>query len=929
MKLVLFCLCLVTTASYVAAAILGLDYGQQYTKAVLLAPGINFEMVLTDEGKRKDLSGISLRADKNDIERVYGSQTGSLCTRFPQSCILDIKPLLGKSIDDPTAKAYLTTHHGVKFVADETRNNAIKFDLGFDNQTYVFTVEEVLAMGLNEIKSRALDDLEANPAAATIAEDVVIAVPPYANQATRQAYLDALHLADFSNPLGLVDEGSTVAVNYLSNRKLEKADYNDAKEYHIVYDMGAGSTKATLFSFSAFKNGSLVLELEGIGYDEEFGGKLLSNSIYAVILEKFLIHFNLEEADVTPKIAARIAETAEKAKIILSANSEYHASLESIYDDRDFKTSITRGEFEEINSDLMGRITEPILSSLKDSGVTLDNVKSIILNGGSTRVPFIQKHLSTLVGEDRISKSVNTDESCALGSALKGLKLKTSFEKPGEIKVIEKNYNNYEYSINDESIVVFAKGSGINEKSRVNLGKLNDTVAINLYENGFLFKSYNVEDLLSKAKKLSCNSKETKEIVATFKLDNSKLFDLNKLEIECVSHEDKKGFLGNFLKKQVATEEEEEDIVESVDESNNSSSTNKTEKVVTKRAKKPITIVVPKATYPHIKPLNRTAKERLSAKLSYLNARDEQKIQMDQLRNVLEAKCYDLRNFVDDKETALLEEVSDDVISEHTKFVSETIEWLEFDSDDASVKDIEDKIKDLSDRKLKLEDIILMSETDLSISGIKKLYEDGSKIVMTIQSHMLEFGSQISEIRQKYENASFDFDKENNRIKLHLLSKGEDKMMSFDRNLAEYKKDVTTVGDLIDLPEEEFNKIPRSELYEYQNKLAKGIIEMLADILSIETSHNERIKMFNTKYDQLLKRREIKELRKKLKEEQAAAKEAKEVVEGDEEEEGGIIEEDDEEFSSVPVETATPSSETEPEPEVEEKADGDIEHDEL
>ena len=158
MRLFLTLACILSS---VFSAIVGIDYGQQFTKAVLLAPGIPFELVLTDEGKRKDLSGICIRKELNGgLERSYGSQMGSLMTRFPQNTVLDLKQLIGKSFDDPATEKYLRTHFGIKLVADDSRNNAIKFDLGLENSTYQFSVEELLAMSLNEIKARALNDLE-------------------------------------------------------------------------------------------------------------------------------------------------------------------------------------------------------------------------------------------------------------------------------------------------------------------------------------------------------------------------------------------------------------------------------------------------------------------------------------------------------------------------------------------------------------------------------------------------------------------------------------------------------------------------------------------------------------------------------------------------------------------------------------------------
>ncbi|RCK66948.1 Heat shock protein 70 LHS1 [Candida viswanathii] len=944
MKCLLFISFIIATVS---AAILGIDYGQQLTKAVLLAPGVPFEIVLTDEGKRKDLSGICLRKlGKNDLERVYGSQMGSLTTRFPGSCILDLKQLLGKSIDDPEVTKFVKEHY-VKLIPDESRNG-IKFDLGFDNSTLEFSVEEILAMQLNDIKNRALAHLEENPHAAVLVEDVAVAIPPFASQATRQAYLDSLQLGNFSNVLGLVEEGTSVALNYISNKKLDQEEYDNVKHYYLVYDVGAGYTTATLFSFTPKTIGQLVLEIESIGADESFGGRTLTNSIYSLVLEKFLNHFGLEESDVTDKIAAKLNDIAEKAKIILSVNNEYHTTLESIYDDKDFKVLVTRQEFEDVNSDLMEHISNPVLKALAEAGLKVEDIESVILNGGSTRVPFVQKHIASLVG-DRISKSVNTDESAALGTTLRGLKWKTNSVNSKDIALVEKNHHNFEIGVNgqDEQLLVFPKHSSVGNTTKLNLGKLeNDDLSISLYEDGQLFKTFTFDDIASRAKKLSCKSKQDKEVIVKLELDDNKMFDLIGIELAC-SAEEEKSFLGKLLNKDNEEAEEdapaEEDVKEATENeegeaeksSNDTESTKPTSKS-TKKAKpaKTVYVPIPKATYPHIKPIGRMAKRTLFDKLAYLNAQDEIKIATDQTKNVLEANCYQLREFLEENEATLSKEMNSEDIEAVSQYISDLIEWLDFESDDSSIEELKSKVEEVDNKTSELKRIIEVTNADLTQEGMKKLYDDSSKLIMTIQTSMLQFGTKISEMRAKYEEAGLDFDKENERIKQKLVSKGEDKMVSFDRALKEYKEVITAMGKILEYDSKEFAKLTKSDLYSYHEKLAKGVSEMLGDIISIETVHLERMEMFENQYKKLLERKKQQEFRKKLREAQKAAKEeAKE----DEEEQIEIFEEDDEE---VPVEsssTAQESQTSEPiaeddddvgyQEEVEE--DEEIEHDEL
>ena len=202
--------------------------------------------------------------------------------------------------------------------------------------------------------------------------------------------------------------------------------------------------------------------------------------------------------------------------------------------------------------------------------------------------------------------------------------------------------------------------------------------------------------------------------------------------------------------------------------------------------------------------------------------------------------------------------------------MSEQIEWLDFESDDALIDNLRQKIKNAGKREQEVKRYLEMSSTDLSKDGMKNLYEDGSKLIMKIQSSMLKFGEQIAEIRKKYDEARFNFDKENDRIKLKLMGK-EDKMLSFDKNLQEYREVISKIGELLNFSDSKFNKISKSELYTFHESLAKGVAQMVIDLMELENTHIERLKLFDEQFDKLTERQLQKEYRKKLRE---AAKEA-------------------------------------------------------
>lgn len=838
-------------------AIVGIDLGEKFTKSVILAPGASYEIVLTEEARRKDLTGLSIRSSsKDDLERVFGSAANSLCIRFPQNCITGIKSILGKSINDLETTEYLKNHFGIKLLESED-NGGIKIDLGLTNQSYQFSVEEVLAMNLKDIKQRALKTLHENPHAQAIADDVTVSINGFASQAQRQSYLNALELAEYSNILGLVDDGTSVAINFLTKLNFEQKDFNDVKKYYMVYDMGAGSTKATLFSITAFSNMTKILELENIGYDSTFGGDFLTQSIYTLIFEKLSSQFKFDESkELNARTNARLLEAAEKAKTILSANTDYRVSLESIFDDEDFKTTISRQEFEDINSDNMARITKPILDALKESGLSVDDLESVILTGGSSRVPFVQRHLVSLLTEDRISKTVNADESCAIGTTVKGFKLKNKLSNSinKDFEIIEKNYHNLEIIVNDEETSVFPKFSTIDQTKKISLGELVDNLNIEMYEDGKLIKSYKVDGVLDKTKSLTCNNDKsyTKEIFASFEVDSNKIFNLKKVEAECVK---KPGFFNNLLKKD-ETEEVEEDAEEEVEAKNSTTKEKKSIKVL-----RPVPITLTRPIYPSVKPMSKPLKQRLISKLNYLDSRDELKIKLDNIKNKLESECYSLRNYVQDNELEIDTEPIESMVSEY-------IEWLDFDSDEATMEDFEEKLSIIKSKRDEIDKYNKIQETDLSKKGLQQLYEDGSNMIMKIQNRMLEFGSEISAIRQKYVAENFDFDKENDRAKAKLMNRGDDKLLTLDKTLDSYKQKLTDLSTILE--SKTFDSIPKIDLLERFESISDSIVDMLADLLIVEQSHKGRLSTFETKLEKLISRRQKEEEKQKLKEKKAA-----------------------------------------------------------
>lgn len=840
----------------VSAAIVGVDLGHQNTKAIMAAPGIPFEIVFTDEGKRKDFSAISLKPKLkagvlDDADRVYGSQIGSLCSRFPESCAANIKALLGKTIDDSAVREYYASHFGVLLVGDADRNDSVVFELGSNSDKATFSTEELTAMYLNHLKERVLKVLSGQHRAKVIAEDITVSIGPYASQHVRLAYLEALQLANYSSVLGLVDEGTAVALSYVTDKKLSEEEYDGNTVYEVIYDVGDGSTTATLFSYTPKKNGQIVMDIQSVGFDEGFGGAFLTRSVYDILYAKFSQQFGVDdEFHLPPKLATRLLATAEKAKTILSANSEYKVSLESFYDDRDFRAMITREEFESYNFDVFERAMQPILDALAnapDGPKSVADIKSVILNGGATRTPFIQKQLVSLLGgEEKIAKVVNTDEACALGTAFRAYQLKST-NSEAEVLVKDRIFSNFEVGVNDADTpaIVFSKGSFAGNKSEISLGPITeDSIEIGLYENGVLFKSFPVSGLTKKVQSIKCASNEA-ELLASFTVDKSKVFNLAALTAQCIESE-------------------------SSSESSTSSASNSTAKLT--KLKFPARIPLSLAKHAYIRPFTSPEKLAIVKKLEFLKQRDIEKVIFEEHKNQLESECYLLRSTIEDQFESLLSDLLEEEVESIKELASETVEWLEYDCDASLLDEVKEKHAMIKDHKTRLVNIIKMLEADLTLPALEALHEEASDVSRTIQDYLLEYGKQINMLREKYTEDGIDFDKENEKIMKVIYGADKSEAFKLDAHFSTFKQGLKDLAEIISYPQSKFEKLPRKDVFSSSNIISTLLMDMMEDIVTLQSNHEMRVNYLLDQHEKLKVRKAQREARKKLKEETQKAK---------------------------------------------------------
>lgn len=818
------------------SAILGIDFGQDFTKSALIAPGVPFEIVLSADSKRKEPSGLALKKlGEDEIERIYGSATTSHCTRFPGSCLLNLKPLLGKSVDDLEVQHYISSHPGVKIVPSKNNRNTIAFDV--DGHQY--PLEEIIAMSFQNIVVRASNTLkEKVPGGYSQVNDVVITIPSYFTQAQRNALKDSAELAGLK-VVGLVDDGLAIAINYATNREITKD-----KEYHVIYDMGAGSTTATLVSFT--KNGTepLSIKVEGYAHDESLGGSLFTNAISEIIKNKFLESnpsIRTSSLQSNDRALAKILQAAERAKLVLSANNDASVSIESLYEDIDFRGKISRDEFEEHVSDISKRITKPILDVLEtqfteESPIEFKDISSVIYAGGSTRVPFVQKHLLSLIGEDLVSKTINADESAVVGATLRGVQLSKMF-KTKELNISEASVFNYEISYGSSGQeVVFPKGSKYDQLKEVELSGLfnaTDDFIISIYEDSKQYGHYDASNVATLVEKLDFNSSECStgfKIFGKFKLSESRVFTLENVQARCAgpSSEEEKleessgGFFDKFKGKKTDSEDSNDD----------------SQNVLKKISNLKISIPT-KFKYSTSRPLGSASKQDLRAHLQSLNAKDHQRRQRSEKLNELEAILYKVRAFLEEDE--VVEKGPKAIVEEASTKVSELLEWLDYDSDEATTKEIKTKIDEVRQYHKQIEEYLQQLDIPLDQEAFKELHNQGVLALNSIQDLMLTMGETATSFLRNFTEVGLDFEKESKRLKLKSPSFTQAQIESTTQELV---KTFEEVKDVFEDPKH-FAKQTREELFKLRTIALEKIEKVNLIKQNLQSVHSQRVKELN------------------------------------------------------------------------------------
>lgn len=722
------------------AALLGVDFGQQFIKAMCVSPQAPLELVLTPESKRKDVSGLALKRifNSRDIERFFGSAIGSFETRFPQNVALHLKPLLGKSLNDVEVQKYVARYPAVNITETDRNTLAITVD------NVVYPIEELVAMNLQEITKRAKELLtEKGAQAGDVIDMYAYSIPNYYNQRQRKAFIDTSSLMYDPHDEYLVNDDLSVAINFALNQH-HNWD-TDKPYYYIIFDMGSGSTRSSLYSFIKPTDNAEPIKIEFGGYGfNKVGGSDFTAIVSDLVKEKFLEKHNKKGMEIklnkNVKALAKINQVAEKIKMVLSANSDASGSIESLIDDIDFKVTITRDEFEEKLQEFQRGITEPIENTLTNQfgnfteNVSIDQLTGLILTGGSTRVPFVQNCLSKIFDDEKILKNVNADESTVNGVTLRGIKLFDAF-KTKPLNIIERSiYNytlNYENSTGTFNETIFQVGDVFPSKRNINVTMDADLKKFNLatFEDNNLLTNITVKNV---AGFNATTCPDGVQFNLAFELDDMRISKLNAVKAQCLNNEDA-------------------DDTSSATSEKTSSSSSTAGSSQNQRVKSKFSYPV-NAVFEEVDTImpSYSDRKRMSSmiKIRTLDATDKKRVEIQEAKNLLESTLYDARNFLTEDE--VIEKGSPEYVEKLSAVVDEYLEWLEEDFDDSSKDILISRLQEVKEHKGKIEFFLNTLDVELDIELFENLLERADLVLNNQTNPDVEIIKPLSSLENVY-----------------------------------------------------------------------------------------------------------------------------------------------------------------------------------
>lgn len=376
-------------------SVIGIDFGNESCfVAVAKAGGI--ETIANDYSLRATPSYVAF-ADKN---RILGVAAKNQQVTNMQNTICGFKRLIGRKFNDPhTQNELRMSANNVEKLSD----GGVGFRVNYLGQEHVFSPEQLTAMLFTKLKDTSASALQ------TQINDCVITVPFYYTNAERKALLDAAQIAGL-NVLRLMNETTATALSYGFYRTDLPAE-NEKSRNVIFVDCGHSSIQVSACAFNKSKLKMLAAS------SEQLGGRDFDNYLAEHFSNEFVTKYKIDPR--TNKRAwVRLLAEVEKLKKQMSANNtRLPLGIECFMNDTDVSSTMQRVDFEQMCAGLFKRVEETFKKCLKESKLSLEDIHSVEIVGGSSRIPAIKQLIEQIFGKTA-STTLNQDEAVSRGAAL-------------------------------------------------------------------------------------------------------------------------------------------------------------------------------------------------------------------------------------------------------------------------------------------------------------------------------------------------------------------------------------------------------------------------------------------------------------------------------------------------------------------------------
>ncbi|CAI0453796.1 unnamed protein product [Linum tenue] len=361
----------------ISGEVIGIDLGTTYSCVAVARKGRNVEIIANDQGNRTTPSYVAFSPASAGSERLIGEAAKNQATLNPGRTIFDVKRLIGKKFDDPEVQKDL------KYlpypVVESDGRPCVEMDV--NGQLKTFTPEELSAMVLVKMKETAEAYLGKQ------VKHAVVTVPAYFNDLQRQATKDSRR-----------------------------------KRNILVYDLGGGTFDVSVLNID--KDEFRVLATGG---DTHLGGGDFDQRVMKYFVDMIKRKYK-KDVSKDRKALGKLRRECERAKRVLSSQTQVRVEIDSFIQGMDFSEPLTRARFEDLNSDLFERTLEVVKSTMEDANVEKDEIDEIVLVGGSTRIPKVTEMLKKAFNGKEPSKGINPDEAVAYGAAVQGAMLSSDQE---------------------------------------------------------------------------------------------------------------------------------------------------------------------------------------------------------------------------------------------------------------------------------------------------------------------------------------------------------------------------------------------------------------------------------------------------------------------------------------------------------------------